>query len=452
MKKKLVVLLLTVCVLLSLVACSSVQQPQSSSKGDSVEGSQAAPTTASIGEESQKTLRFCWWGSDARHEATLAVGDLYEKQNPNVTVQGEFIGWDGYVERLITQLAAKTAPEIMQVDSAWVLQFWGMVDRFVDLNKQDIMDMSVFSANKGMLDIYTAPGGQLIGVPTGLNFSVLYANKNLADEIGLDLTQHFTWDKIEADGRRVQEYNSEMYLLGSVFPNYEHQFFNTYLLNQCGDYMVRDDYTLGFDYDDALATFTWFDEMYKEGVIQPMEDVMMVGAMWENPGWLANEVVLIQDFSSQIGSRDMTNVIPLPAMGNPDADNTGVVLRPTNILCLAADSQYSDEALRFLDFFYNDDEAIDTLGIVRSVPVTPKALNRMKELDILTSEIVDLVSWTQENKGGQGINVISASSEFAIVISDMLNKVYYGDHTPEGAANEFIRLMEQKTAELKSMQ
>lgn len=451
MKKSFLAIFLAICMACSLISCAGAEQPSSSGSSGSGAGSEASEATeASAGDVEEKNLRFCWWGSDARHEATLAVCELYAEQNPGVTVQGEFLGWDGYLEKLITQLAAGTSPDIMQIDSTWVLQLWGMVDKFVDMNSQDTLDMSIFSANQGMLDNFTAPGGQLIGVPTGLNFTVLYANQKLADEVGLDLTQPYTWDKIEADGKAVQAYNPDLYLLASVFPNYESTIFNTYLLNQCGNFMVDNDYNLGFDYDDALATFTWFDTMYKAGVIQPMEEALMIAAMWENPGWLANEVVLLQDFSSQIGSREMTDIVPLPALGDSEAENTGIVLRPTNILCVAADSPNSDEALKFLDFFYNDDEAIDILKIVRSIPVTPKALSRMEELDILTADIIELVTWTQEHKGGQGINVISASSEFAIVISDTLNKVYYGDLTPDAAATEFIQLMEQKAAELKA--
>ena len=35
------------------------------------------------------TLRFAWWGSDARHEATLAAIERYTELHPNVTIEGE---------------------------------------------------------------------------------------------------------------------------------------------------------------------------------------------------------------------------------------------------------------------------------------------------------------------------------------------------------------------------
>ena len=36
------------------------------------------------------TLRFTWWGSDARHKRTQQVIDLFTAKNPTTTVSGEF--------------------------------------------------------------------------------------------------------------------------------------------------------------------------------------------------------------------------------------------------------------------------------------------------------------------------------------------------------------------------
>lgn len=46
-----------------------------------------------------------WWGSQARHDATLKVIDLFEKKNPNIKINGEYMGSDGYFDKLNTQVA-----------------------------------------------------------------------------------------------------------------------------------------------------------------------------------------------------------------------------------------------------------------------------------------------------------------------------------------------------------
>ena len=47
-------------------------------------------------ETSRLLLRFSWWGGDERNEATLKVIEAYEKEHPNVTIEAEYSGDDGY--------------------------------------------------------------------------------------------------------------------------------------------------------------------------------------------------------------------------------------------------------------------------------------------------------------------------------------------------------------------
>ncbi len=65
----------------------------------------------------QVTLRFMWWGGDARHKATLQVIDQYMSIHPNVKIEAEYGGYDGYFEKLTAQLAGGTAADIMQFDA-----------------------------------------------------------------------------------------------------------------------------------------------------------------------------------------------------------------------------------------------------------------------------------------------------------------------------------------------
>ena len=56
-------------------------------------------------EDQQITLRFSWWGSEDRHEATIAAIEKYEELNPNITIEYEYMGFDSYYQKLLTQLA-----------------------------------------------------------------------------------------------------------------------------------------------------------------------------------------------------------------------------------------------------------------------------------------------------------------------------------------------------------
>lgn len=55
-------------------------------------------------------LRFAWWGGAGRHEATLKAIALFEQQNPGLKIKAEYMGFNGYLERLTTQIAGAPSP------------------------------------------------------------------------------------------------------------------------------------------------------------------------------------------------------------------------------------------------------------------------------------------------------------------------------------------------------
>lgn len=444
--------LLAAALLLTATACSGGTAPAASDATPVAEGSSA---TASTGQPAASgdtvKLRFAWWGGDARHEATIAVMENYKKANPNVTIEGEYGGFDGYLEKLITQLAADTAPDIMQTDYAFLEPFWGKMDCFVDFYNDTVVDKSGFSQD--MLKGISAPSGELIGLPTGLNFSTMFVNKGVADKFGIDVSKPFSWDELMANGKKLHQQDPESYLL---YPNSVNRYiFEPYLFNLTGKKLVEADYTLGFDRESVKKAYQYISDLYANGVMQPFDETIEIKSPYESPKWLADQILMLPDFSSgydpaktSLGDRELAC---MPLMGDSAADNTGIVLRPTNMISVYAKSKNVDSALAFVNYFFNDMEAIDTLGTVRSVPSTSKALDRMVELQKLDSGLKAVADFSSEHKGGAGQNIISTNTELETIETDILAELYYGDLTPDTAADKFMQLMTDKVDELKQI-
>ena len=108
----------------SMAACSSQKAPEnqpqpSVSQADSKESTEAPKESGQKAEASsgeKVTIRFSWWGSDTRHEATLKVMDMYMEKHPNVTIEGEYGAFDSFYQKLQTQLGGGTEPDIISVD------------------------------------------------------------------------------------------------------------------------------------------------------------------------------------------------------------------------------------------------------------------------------------------------------------------------------------------------
>lgn len=69
------------------------------------------------------------------------------KKNPNIKkIVAEYSGWDGYYQKLVTQLAGQTAPDIIQINYNWLYDLRRQGKFFTDpRDMKDIIDVSGFS-------------------------------------------------------------------------------------------------------------------------------------------------------------------------------------------------------------------------------------------------------------------------------------------------------------------
>ena len=86
----------------------------SSTKDSTQAASAGGEITDKSSSDEDITLRFAWWGGDERNEATLKVIEQFEATHPNITIEAEYGGSDGYHDKLATQLASGTAADIVQ--------------------------------------------------------------------------------------------------------------------------------------------------------------------------------------------------------------------------------------------------------------------------------------------------------------------------------------------------
>lgn len=416
--------------------------------GNSASGSSQASATgeSSSSNGEQVTLRFSWWGGDARHEATIKAAELYMEKNPNVKIEFEYSGWDGYKDKLVTQLAGGTAPDIMQVDYKWIYDFRNQAQYFTDPRDLEGLDLSDFdeSAYNGCW-----VGDELQGVPTGLNVNTLIVDKPFFEEHGLDFSDptSWTWDKVMEEGIRVHQENPDHYLLNE-FPS-GISLVKT-LLAQKGAELVDKDYNVACTEEqlvDALKTLRAFID---NGVMLPYEQSAIYAQQTEQfPKWLDNEMGMFMQVASTIPSFADMDLEVMLVPRYEDAVNSGATLYPTNMLCVNAASPNQEEAAKFLNFFFNDPEAIAILGDVRGVPATSTARKLLEEsgnLNPLLSKAVDL----GQQYPGMPLHSAEFNSELSKVEEEYIERCGYGEATPEETAAELLAELESICASLRA--
>src|SRR5690554_4267235 len=116
-RKNSLLLIWIVMVVLVLSACSSNNNNNATNTPVEKEPAKVVEPAATPEPEVKEDveLRMTWWGSQERHDKTLAAIELFEQKYPYVTITGEYSGFDGYFDKLNTQLAAGNAPDLIQM-------------------------------------------------------------------------------------------------------------------------------------------------------------------------------------------------------------------------------------------------------------------------------------------------------------------------------------------------
>ncbi|MCS7459861.1 ABC transporter substrate-binding protein [Paenibacillus doosanensis] len=396
-------------------------------------------------------LRFAWWGNDARHKATLDAIELYKQKNPNVTIEAEYGGFDGYAQKMKTQLAGGTAADVLQLDQPWLAELSNGNELLLNLNSQQTIDLKSFDAT--YLKDYVTYNDKVVGLPMGTNGRTLFFNKTLADKLGIQYDQNWTWDSLLEEAKKLHDKDSKMFLMNSDL-GVVNIMLMSMLKQRTNEPAVKDDYTLSFTKEQAAEAFSWIQKAYQNGVFQPLGEAQLFSAKTEqNPKWINQEFVAIEGWSSEFSKfqdslpKGTELVTTLPAAFS-DAKTGPAGIRPSMVISVNKSSERQEEALKFVNFLLTDPEAAKLLGDVRAVPAveaTRKAVVEANRLDKNIANAVDLAS----KKPAVPDNAITQNSQLSDISQDIVQKVAFNKLTPAQAADELIKRYEDKLKELK---
>ena len=447
--KKVLSLMCVLGLVLSFAACGSNNADSTAGTRQGTSESNASTTQSPQGKN--VTMRFTWWGSDSRHQATLKVIELYKSKNPNVTIEAEYGGADGYKDKRMTEMAGGNAPDIMQIDAPWLYDLKTQFDPFADLGKfSGIIDISGFDAN--FVSQYGSIDGITYGLPTGINAMYMLMNTSILDAAGIDSKQSWTWDSVLSDGAKVHANNPDRYFLNLDQHSLEYHVLRPYIKQLTNEQLIKDDNSMGFTEADLTAALTYVKKLFDEGVMQPAsESFMFKDAFYDNPIWANNNVGANLDWVSSLTARkagfaDTAAVGPIPRMAN--AQDTAMLVRPAQLLNISSASANQEEAAKFVNFFFNDPEAIGILKLERSVPATVKARDQLAASGDMDPQIKTVVD-TAIASAGKAENSMSANTQFETILTDAVEKVAYGESTPEQAAKLAVEQFQSKINELK---
>lgn len=399
------------------------------------------------------TMRFAWWGADARHKATLAAIDLYKQKNPNVTIEAEYQGFDGYQQKIMTQLAGGSAPDLMQTDYPWLVDMSAQKDLLLDLNNQKSIDLTQFSDK--VLKEFSSQKGKLLGLPMGTNGMGMLVNKAFMEKHGIPLTTEFTWDSLIEAGKKIHEKDSNAYLLGLDVGAgaLEPIFYERYIFSKTGKYWLSDDYKITASKADISEALTTLKNLFDSGTALPLGEAQtFVGKLEQNPKWINGQIGSMIEWSGRVSAikapiKDNFAVMKPPMVKG--GKESSIAFKPSMLLSINNASANKEEAMKFANWFLSDKDAATALTDVRSVPTSEAAKKTLADAGKLDKDILSVVDLTMKSPSAAPTSTVG-NAEIVSIVTDVAQKVVVGKYTADQGADEIIKLTQAKLDTLKA--
>lgn len=403
---------------------------------------------ATAEDKAPVTLRFSWWGGDERTAATLEVINQFQEKYPYITVEAEYGSSDGYHDKLSTQLASGTAPDIIQIDPETLPAYVAAnQDYFLNYDEYDF-DFSKFEEGFLRQRINGYYDGKQFGIPTGIAGPALVVNQEMAEAMEIDLNVPYSWDDLIEYGKAVREKDDSAYFMTANVAYLTNLVFLTYAKQLCGDSLFNvETRELNITQEQMQQVFEYIKALYDNEVVPPASNM----APYENdnlqsdPAWIEGKYVASFAYVSTMNVLTAANEKVEYFAGNlpmlADAKNGGWAANCPQVMCVSATSQNPEEAMMFMDYFFNDPTAMETLGTTRSVPPTSEARTICEEKGIMTPMLAQ-AGEIAGSYGGTVNDQLISTAEAKQIIFDAVEQVAFGAVTPEQAAEETVAFLQ----------
>lgn len=314
--------------------------------------------------EDPVTIRFAWWGNDSRAKTTLDVIKDFEAANPTIKVQGENTEFSSYWDKMATQIAGGTTPDVFAMSGSYPSEYASR-GVLLDLDKvKDHIDTSKFA--EGTVELGQIDGKQYT-LTAGVNAMSMVIDPTVFEAAGVPLPddETWTWDDYANIAAEITR-KSPAGTFGTT-PMSNDSFVAVWARQNSEELYTDDGKKMGIS-EDTLTK--WFElnkklmdtggapsasQTVEDGSAQPEMTLMGQGKQAMKVSW----------------SNQMTSYsgAPLMMMKLPgESKKPGTWLRSSMEYAISAKSPQSKEAALFINYLVNNMDAATKIKSDRGMP------------------------------------------------------------------------------------
>lgn len=444
--KQLLALTLTAGMAASLTACkgndAATTQASGTTAAGTTSGTTAGTTANETGGEEPVTIKIAWWGGQARHDYTQKLLDLYSQNHPNVTFEAMPSGWDGYFDKLATQAASGSMPDIVQMDYLYITTYaknnsLADLQSFIDDGTIDVSTIDESVLNTGINN------GKMAGLVGSASLIAMGCNPDVFAEAGLEIpSADWTWEDFKSIAETVKEKTGKFGFAG--VPVDDTNCFN-YWVRQHGESLFSaDNKSLGYEDDKIMSDYIslWSDLM-KTGAVPNPDEYAAISTLGQEGGpVVTGEGAMLQEWNNYANKVMSVNenieMVTMPVMDGTDAK--GLWNKPGYFWSIAETSSVKKEAAEFINWFLNSEEANAIIMAERGVPSSGAAREYMQKSGNLNKQQEDMFRFVDEAMALCGDTPAPdpvGMAEVNTAFKEAAYSAFYGQVSAEEAAAAF---------------
>lgn len=238
-------------------------------EGSTNEGTDNNAQEEASGEQIE--LRWAMWtGTQEEQEVWETLADMVTEEYPNITVKFETDSFLNYWDKLQSQLASGTAPDIISLQSMRTGTF-GPRDAFEPLDTfiENTPEFEIEDFEESILEGLSWDGNQL-AIPYDFGPYILYYNKDIFDQYGVEYPdENMTWDEFLEKAKATTQ--GEHYGFTMMFAQNTHVI--PFIWSNGGDFMDEDAAVSQMADPKTMEAVQFIsDMMHEHKVIPPISD------------------------------------------------------------------------------------------------------------------------------------------------------------------------------------
>ncbi len=394
------------------------------------------PSLAAGGPE----IRMFWWGGNDRAKRTQDAIAAFEQANADIAVTGEFAGWDSYWTRLATQVAGGNAPDLIQMDPAYLVEY---ARRGVILPLDGYIGKTLDIADFGQGNLASCSvDGKVYGVNNGINTFCLFLDAGAFKERGVEPpTFDTTWAQLAEKCVAFAAKNTKKDFYAITDGSQSEWALELWLRAQ-GKALYTADGKLAYQPADLAGWFQYWTDLRNAGGCVPADvQALSKDSVDTSPltlGYAAADFA----FSNQFIPFTQLNKAPLSIV-NPPAGAAGEksnYYRPSQMFSVTSGSKNPEAAVALANFLVKKPEGVKALGLERGVPASPAMRDFL--LPSLSDAEKETVQFLQDLAPYAAATIPPAppagDGEIANLLSKVSQEVGFGVTDPQKGADSFF--------------